>query len=97
MNTKSTTITKQHIHLSRVALGTGLLLLVPLLGRFPWTLSDFLIMGALIFGTGLTYEVIVNKVTEKYRVVFVVTLVVLFFLTWAELAVGIFGSPFAGS
>lgn len=81
----------------RFAIGTAAILLIPLLGRWPWTLSDFIIMGILIFGTGLAYELIVKKVGKKHRVVIALVLLATFLLIWAELAVGLFGTPFAGS
>lgn len=81
----------------RIALATACILLIPLLGQWPWTLSDFIIMGSLIFGTGLAYELIAKKVAKKHRVAAAAALLVVFLLIWAELAVGLFGTPFAGS
>jgi hypothetical protein len=100
------TITMKNI--IRIAIGTGAILLVPLvltlLGSgvdgdgWHWTLSDFVIMGILIFGTGLIYECIIKKIKNStHRVYFAIALVVAFLLVWAELAVGLFGTPFAGS
>ena len=62
-----------------------------------WTLSDFIIMGTLMFIIGLALDFTVRKVTKKYRVIACIIIVIIFLLIWAELAVGIFGSPFAGS
>lgn len=84
-------------NIARLALGTALLLLIPLLGQWPWSFSDFVIMGTLIFGTGLAYELIVKKVGKKNRYVVGAVLLVVFLLIWAELAVGLFGTPLAGS
>lgn len=81
-----------------IALATGLALLIPLLGNWPWTLGDFVVAGILIFGTGLAYELIARKVgTITHRAILAIVLALAFMLTWAELAVGIFGTPFAGS
>lgn len=84
-------------NLFRLALGTAALLMIPLLLRWPWTLSDFVIMGVLIFGTGLTYELITSKLGKKHRVIVAIALLIAFLLVWAELAVGLFGTPFAGN
>lgn len=87
----------------------GILCAIPVLLSIPliamqftnevdWTLSDFIIMGILLLITGLAIEFCLRKVkTARNR--FIVTAVVLFifFLIWAELAVGVFGTPFAGS
>lgn len=63
-----------------------------------WTRSDFMVMGMLLFGTGLLCELVLRKVTKiKNRIALCVLFVIAFLLVWAELAVGIFGTPFAGS
>jgi hypothetical protein len=73
----------------RIALGTALLLLIPVLGKWPWTLSDFVIMGTMLFVTGLMLDLVMRKM-GKYRVAAAVTIVVLFIWLWVELAVGLF-------
>ncbi len=76
----------------------ALLLLVPLFAKWPWTISDFIIMGALLVGAGLLISLARRKVRNtNYRLVIMVGILIAFFLVWAELAVGIFGTPFAGS
>lgn len=63
-----------------------------------WTLSDFLIMGILLFATVFTIDFVLKKVkTFKSRLILVFGILALLILIWAELAVGIFGSPIAGS
>lgn len=63
-----------------------------------WNLFDFVIMGALLFGTGLLINFILRKVkTVKSRIIICGVIIFLFFLIWAELAVGIIGTPFSGS
>jgi hypothetical protein len=96
MKTKNTNSIMRN-NISRIALVTTLLLLVPLLGKWPWSLIDFVTMGALIFSTALAYELIVKKVGKKYRVIIAILLLAAFLLVWTELAVGIFETPFAGS
>lgn len=86
-----------HNNIFRFAIVTSLILLIPLLGRWPWSLGDFIVMGTLIFGTGLAYELITKKAGKNHRIAIAVVLLVALFLTWAELAVGLFGTPFAGS
>lgn len=81
----------------------ALLLLIPLLAMqftsdVVWTLSDFVAAGVLLLSTGLTCEFIMRKVKDiKYRIVICGVTLVMFALIWIELAVGIFGTPFAGS
>ena len=54
-------------------------------------------MGTLLTITGLLIGVILQKVkNSKNRLILIVTIVMMFFLIWAELAVGLFGTPFAG-
>lgn len=63
-----------------------------------WTASDFLIMGALLFTTAFAVDLVLKKVkTFKSRLILIFGILALLILIWAELAVGIFGSPFAGS
>ena len=63
-----------------------------------WTLFDFIVAGSLLVGTGLVLEFILRKIKAlKYRILFGIALFVVLFLIWAELAVGIFGTPFAGN
>jgi hypothetical protein len=79
------------------------LLLIPLVAmqfssEVDWKPFDFLIMGFLLFGTGLLCELVLRKVTSTTKRIIICGLVLfVFLLTWAELAVGIFGTPFAGS
>jgi hypothetical protein len=81
----------------------ALLLLVPLVAmqftaEVNWNLFDFLVMGVLLLVTGLACELIFRRFkTFKSRVLICGLVLFLFFLVWAELAVGIFGSPFAGN
>jgi peptidoglycan/LPS O-acetylase OafA/YrhL len=63
-----------------------------------WKLFDFILMGSLLFLVGLVLDLVMRKVKKlPYRVAISVIIVLTFILIWAELAVGIFGSPFAGS
>lgn len=86
-----------------ILLTAALLLLLPLIAmqftsEVDWKLNDFVVMGVLLFGTGFLAEFVLRKVkSTKYRVILVAVLLVVLFLIWAELAVGIFGTPFAGS
>ena len=81
----------------------GIILLIPfiamqLTNEVNWSVFDFIIMGAMLTITGLLGEIIFKKVKKyKHRVVLYVVVAIIFLLTWAELAVGIFGTPFAGS
>ena len=86
-----------------IVLAVVLILLIPLItmqftNEVNWNLFDFVVMGSLLLGTGLMCELVVRKVKNKdYRIGILAVIVVALFLIWAELAVGIFGTPFAGS
>jgi hypothetical protein len=54
-----------------------------------WTLSDFIVIGTMIFVTGLLIELALKK-AGKYRIVAVAGIVILFLWLWVELAVGLF-------
>ncbi|MEQ8559894.1 MAG: hypothetical protein RID18_00165 [Cytophagales bacterium] len=66
--------------------------------QVSWNLMDFISMGILLSGTGLLCELAWRKTTKtKNRIFFIMAIVTVFLLVWAELAVGIFGTPLAGS
>jgi hypothetical protein len=79
------------------------LLCIPLIAmqftnEVNWTASDFVVMGILMFGTGLLCEFILRLVTTtRNRIILCGAILILFLLTYVELAVGLFGTPFAGS
>lgn len=86
-----------------VLLTVAVLLLIPftamqLTGEVNWSFFDFIIIGGLLLGVGFLIEFMLRKVKNtKYRIGILAIVLVFFFLIWAELAVGIFGTPFAGS
>lgn len=62
-----------------------------------WSLYDFAIMGILLLGTVLLCEFTLRKVkSTKNRIIICLVILLVFMLLWAELAVGIIGTPFAG-
>ncbi len=81
----------------------SVLLLIPLIAmqfttEVNWSPFDFLIAGVLLFGTGLACEFALRKIKKTtHRLVICGAILATLFLVWAELAVGIFGTPFAGS
>ncbi|MEL6811749.1 MAG: hypothetical protein AAFP76_10480 [Bacteroidota bacterium] len=86
-----------------VILVTALVLLIPLIAmqftnEVNWTLSDFMMGGALLLGTGFTLDFLIRKIkNRKHLVMASLFLILILLLVWAELAVGIFGTPLAGS
>lgn len=85
-----------------IILTSLILLLIPLIAmqftdKVNWTLSDFVVAGALLLGTGLMCELVIRKVKKiKFRIAICVALLIVLFLIWVELAVGIYGTPFSG-
>jgi len=81
----------------------GALLMVPLVAmqftdEVDWNLFDFIVAAILLFGTGLLIELVMWKVkSTSARIALCGLLLIILFLVWAELAVGVFGTPFAGS
>lgn len=86
-----------------ILLTVAVLLCIPLItmqftNEVVWTLSDFIIAGIFLLGTGIVIEVVARNVKEKRtRIGMIVVTLIVLFLVWAETAVGVFGSPFAGS
>ena len=85
-----------------VVLTSAILLLIPLIvmqftDEVNWNLFDFIIAGTLLIGTGIMIELVLRKTKKiKYRIIIVTALLIVFLLIWAELAVGIFGTPLSG-
>ena len=79
------------------------LLVLPLVAmRFTaevrWSVGDFVVMGLLLFGLGLSIELVFKKIkSTSKRWSYLGAVLLIFLLIWAELAVGIFNSPWAGS
>ncbi len=79
------------------------LLLIPLIAmqftiEVNWDATDFAVMAILLSGTALLCEMILRIVKQnKFRIMLCIVVVFVFLLIWAELAVGIFNSPIAGS
>ncbi|TGD83251.1 hypothetical protein [Hymenobacter wooponensis] len=82
----------------RVALGTGLLLLIPLAAKLfvpgmLWSPGDFLFAGILLFSAGLTF-VLISRMGDNtaYRLAAGVGVAAGLLLLWANMAVGLVGS-----
>ena len=80
-----------------------ILLLIPLIAmqftnEVNWNLADFLVGGILLVSFGVLSDLVLRKTDKfKYRIVAFTLLFAVLALIWAELAVGIFGTVFAGN
>ena len=80
-----------------------ILLLIPFIAmqftsEVVWTLNDFFVVGVLLYSCSLLCELILRKVKKvTQRIVWCFFILLFVVLIWAELAVGVFGTPFAGS
>ncbi|TVZ25495.1 hypothetical protein JM83_0414 [Gillisia sp. Hel_I_86] len=81
----------------------GILLFVPVIAmqfssEVMWDLTDFVVMGVLLFSAGVACELVLRKVPgTKNRIILCGIILAVLLIIWAELAVGILGTPFAGS
>jgi len=79
-----------------------IVLLIPLVAmqltnEVNWTVFDFITAGILLVGTGLMIELTLRLIKKpKYRLAICAAFLIFLILIWAELAVGIFGTPIAG-
>lgn len=77
----------------RIMVIVGLILLLPLFGNifiegWRWGFADFVILGTLLFFTGLAMDFSVRKLNKTlYRVVAIIAIALALVLVWAELAV----------
>lgn len=96
-------MTAQNKRLMLMLTGVPALLLIPLIAMqfnngVDWKIFDFIIMGVLLLGTALLCEIVLRKVKSiKGRILLCGAVLFAFFLIWAELAVGIFGTQVTGS
>ena len=91
-------IIMQNKKIIRIALATAFVLLLPLLAmqftdEVVWDLADFAFAGVLLFGAGLTYELVAKKAGNiAYRAAVGVAVAAALILVWVNLAVGLIGS-----
>jgi hypothetical protein len=82
----------------RIALATAGILLIPLVAmqftdEVSWDETDFIVMGVLLFGSGLMYELLASRSgTIVYRGAAGIAVATALLLVWMNLAVGLIGS-----
>lgn len=86
-----------------IVVAIALILFIPLTlmlftDEVNWSFFDFAVVGVLLLGTGLTCELVMRTIRNKdYQIGMLAVILIGLCLLWAELAVGIFGTPIAGS
>src|SRR5690348_9223675 len=93
---------KKQLKLSHLILGvallTILLLMVPFVamqitGEVNWSIGDFIIAGALLFGTGTLFVLVIRfRHNNRYRIAMSLALGTTLFMIWANLGVGLIGA-----
>ncbi len=78
-----------------IALGTGLILLVPMIAmqftdEVNWDTKDFIVMGFLLLSTASLFVLVSRRAPRRRRVVIGIMFAAAFLYIWAELAVGVF-------
>ena len=93
----------KNIRLIAILSSVLIILLIPLVAmqftnEVNWNFADFIILGILLLATGLSCELVLRQVKSvTNRIIICGIILFVLFLVWAEMAVGIFGTPFAGS
>jgi hypothetical protein len=96
-------MTTQNKRLAGILTMVAIILLLPLIAMqfstgVNWSPVDFAVAAILLFATGLSCELVLRKVKKvSHRIVICGIILLALLLIWIELAVGIFGTPFAGS
>ena len=89
--------------LGLVVLATAAILLAPYIAMqfdsgVNWDMFDFVIAGVLMAGIGLAYVLSTMQVRNpRTRLIALAVFAAVLLLNWVELAVGLVGTPFAGS
>jgi hypothetical protein len=97
------TLSLSKLRITIILVVTALILSIPLIAmqftnEVKWTLIDFVAAGTLLLSSGLAIELVIRNVKAgTLRTILFAVILLVLFLIWAELAVGIFGSPLAGS
>ena len=98
-----TEINSSKQRLAIIFIVTVFILSIPLIAmqftsEVNWDFKDFIAAGVLLLSAGLAIEIVIRNVKiSTFRTVLFVIILLALFLIWAEMAVGIFGSPIAGS
>ena len=59
------------------------ILMIPLIGQFPWSKGDFIFAGVVLFGSAVGYEVAANRLTNKmYRMTAAVVAIGVVMFIW---------------
>ena len=96
-------MTKENKRFAGILIGVCFLLSIPYFAmkftsEVDWTVADFVAAGILLFGTGIICECILRVVKSTgARLALCGAALLGLILVWVELAVGLFGTPFAGS
>jgi hypothetical protein len=61
-----------------------------------WDETDFIVAGAIVAVT-VTLLLLASRLSGRNRWFAMAAIIVVVLVVWAELAVGIFGTPFAGN
>ncbi|MFT3744018.1 MAG: hypothetical protein QM785_06945 [Pyrinomonadaceae bacterium] len=94
----------KNIRLIGIFITVGVLLLIPFIAMqlgiegVKWTAIDFAAAAVMLCGAGIAIEIALRVVKRfEYRIAACVAILLALAVVWAELAVGIIGTPFAGS
>ncbi|HQZ95337.1 MAG TPA: hypothetical protein PLP21_03410 [Pyrinomonadaceae bacterium] len=94
----------KNIRLIGILSTAAILLLIPFAAMklgvdgVKWTAIDFAAAAVMLFGAGLAIEIALRLVKRfEYRIAACVAILLALAVVWAELAVGIIGTPLAGS
>jgi hypothetical protein len=89
--------------IGKVVLGTAMVLALPLTAmqlssEVRWDLPDFALMGSIIAALGMMFVLVARRLRSRaQRMLTGAALAMVLLLVWVELAVGVFGTPLAGS
>lgn len=96
-NQKGGGIIMQNKIFTYLVLGVGLVLMIPVILQFPWTLFDYIVMGILLLSMGSIFVLAARKFSNN-RILVGIIVASIFLAIWVHLAVGIVDSwPLAGS
>jgi len=96
MEKNKTSFFSQNKRLIGIVFTVSVLLLLPIIAmqftnEVNWNISDFIVAGILLLGTGFLIELIIRKVKRKnYQIILSLVALLTLLIIWIQLAVGIF-------
>jgi hypothetical protein len=93
----------QQKELTKIIITAFIMLLIPVTAmqftdQVNWKTLDFVVLFFIVLIVGILIKIVCNSISKKRNKIIIIAIIIsITLLIWAELAVGIFGTPLAGN